>query len=133
MSLKASDLKSNEEQKRCIEKEVSSILAYIDDELREMREKKQLQSKARHSAAITVPITFSIPYMSNADAQRCVYYKILISLIDRGFHVSIELEEDKSTFKITWFSEEELREIELQNALLAKHCMKKKDQKYEQR
>lgn len=120
MSLKASTLKSNEAQKKAIMKEVTSILGHIDDEL------KSVHEQGRHGVSLTVPITFSIPYMSNADAQRSVYYKILTSLLDREFHVKIELADDQSIFHITWLSEEEAKGIELQNALIAKHSTRKK-------
>lgn len=120
MSLKANALKSNDAQKKAVAKEVTSILAHIDDEL------KTVHEQGRHGVSLTVPIVFSIPYMSNADAQRYIYYKILTSLIDRDFHVKIELLDDKSIFHITWLSDDETKEIELQNAVIAKHSRKSK-------
>jgi hypothetical protein len=115
MSLRADTLKSNEAQKRAINVEVRQILEHIDDKLKIERE------DGTHGISVTVPIMFSIPYMSNKNAQRIIYYKILKSLLDRGFEVKIKLEEKKSTFLITWVSAEELAEIEEQNALLAQH------------
>ncbi len=115
MSLKANNLKSNESQKKAVIKEVNAILAHIDDEL------KSAHEQGKHSIRTSVPITFSIPYMSNTDAQRSIYYKILISLLDRGFEVKITLGEKKSIFKVTWLSDEETKDIDLQNATIAKY------------
>jgi hypothetical protein len=120
MSLKASVLKSNEAQKKAVMKEVTHILAHIDDEL------KAVHDQGRHGVSLTVPITFSIPYMSNADAQRSIYYKILMSLIDRDFNVKIDLADDQSIFHITWLNEDEAKDIEMQNALIAKHSKPRK-------
>lgn len=120
MSLKANSLKSNEGQKRAIMKEVGTILASIDDEINISRERRD----PRHSIGIRVPITFDIPYMSNKDAQRSIYYKILTSLLERDFIVKIQLEDNESIFHVTWLSEDDEKEIELQNALIAKHTIK---------
>ena len=118
MSLKASALKSNDAQKKSIGREVTSILTTIDDEL------KNAHDQGKHSIIVRAPITFSIPYMNNKDAQRMIYYKILTSLIEREFTVELELQKDISMFHITWLNEEELNELELQNALLAKYTKK---------
>jgi hypothetical protein len=119
MSIKASQLKSSESQRRAVNKEVSSILAHIDEKF------KSADIEGVHNVTVSVPIIFSIPNMSNADAQRNIYYKILTSLIDREFEVVIELTDDKSKFHITWLSDEEMKEIELQNALIAKHSRRR--------
>jgi hypothetical protein len=120
MSLKASSLKSNESQLRAINKEVKNILAHIDDEL------KVCHDSGRHNLAITVPMIFGIPYMNNADAQRIIYYKMLTSLLDREFIPKIELGDDNAIFHIAWKTDEELKDIDLQNALLAKHTVTRK-------
>jgi hypothetical protein len=119
MSLKASALKSNEAQKKAIAKEAKSILGHIDDEL------KIAHDQGKHNVSITLPITFSIPYMSNKDAQRNIYHHVLISLLEREFNVKIALNETYTIFHITWLSDSEQKDIELQNALLAKYCSKK--------
>lgn len=120
MSLKASALKSNDAQRNSVSKEARAILGHIDDEL------KVAHDQNRHNVSITVPITFAIPYMSNKDAQRVIYYKILTSLLDREYNVTIQLEDDSTVFHIKWLSDEEEKEIELQNALLAKHTVSRK-------
>ena len=119
MSLKASSLKKNEPQTKAIKKEVSSILRQIDDEL------KVAHESGKHGCTIMVPINFSIPFMKNKDAQRIIYSMILSSLIDREFNPKIELNENASVFHVSWLSDEEQAEINIQNALLAKYTTKK--------
>lgn len=118
MSLKAENLKSNESQKKSLAKEVTGILGRIDDELKVGHE------QGKHQIIAALPITFSIPYMSNADAQRIIYYRVLTSLLDREFHVKVSLKDTSTLFIITWLSNDELQDIELQTALLAKHSNK---------
>ena len=118
MSIKASTLKSNESQKKAFAKEINAILGRIDDELKVGHE------QGKHRILASLPITFSIPYMSNTDAQRIIYYKVLSSLIEREFNVEIELRKNSTVFDITWLSEDEFKETELQNAVLAKHTKK---------
>jgi hypothetical protein len=120
MSLKASALKNNEAQKKAIAREVGLILGRIDDEL------KVAHEQGKQKAAVSVPITFSIPYMSNKDAQRHVYYRVLVSLIDREFNVKIMLEEDSSMFLVSWLSDEEQEDVAIQHNLLAKHTLNRK-------
>lgn len=115
MSLKASVLKSNDSQRKALAKEIRSILGSIDDEL------KAAHERGEHSISTTVPITFSIPYMSNKDAQREIYYGILQSLKEREFNVTVHLGNDKTIFNIKWLSTEEEAEMELKHAELAKH------------
>ena len=119
MSLRASTLKKNESQVKVIKREVSHILNRMDDELKTAHETGQ------HQVSIPIPINFSIPYMKNCDAQRIIYYKILTSLLDREFHPTIELKKTSTIFHITWLSNEEMEEIDLQNAILAKHTKSK--------
>lgn len=123
MSLKANSLKSNESQKRAVTKEVNDILGHMDDEL------KIAHEQGKHSVGIRVPITFAIPYMTNKDAQRTVYYKILTSLLEREYFVKIQLEDNESIFHVSWLSEDEEKDIDVQNALIAKHTIKVKSKK----
>lgn len=116
MSLKADVLKTNPNKLKAINKEVLGILAGIDDEIKAAYDKED-----KGNAIVTLPITFSIPYMSNKNAQRAIYYKVLESLLGRGFEVDIYMAEDKTTFHIKWLSKEEEDDIGLQNNLLAKH------------
>ena len=114
MSIKADVLKLNPNKLKAIAKEVNNILARIDDEIKSAYDRDECKVN------VTVPITFKIPYMSNKNAQRAIYHKILESLLDRGFIVKITLTVTQSVFHITWLSDDEQKEIELQNTLLAK-------------
>jgi hypothetical protein len=114
MSIKADVLKLNPNKLKAIMTEVNHILARIDDEIKSAYDRDECKVDA------SVPITFKIPHMSNKNAQRAVYHKILESLIERGFIVKMSLSINKTVFHIAWLSEDEEKEIELQNALLAK-------------
>jgi hypothetical protein len=120
MSIKANILKSSDAQKKAIAKEVTLILAHLDDEL------KIAHEQGKHFVAASVPITFSIPYMSNTDAQRIIYYKVLTSLLDREFNVKVQLEDTATIFHVRWLSDDEEKDIELQHSLLAKHTINKR-------
>ncbi len=114
MSLRADILKTNPNKLKSVMKEVSAILGRIDDEI------KAAYDRDENKVSVSVPITFAIPYMSNKNAQRAVYYKLLESLMDRGFIVKIFLSNDQTVFYITWLSEDEQKDIDAQNTLLAK-------------
>ncbi len=118
MSVKASSLKKNSAQLALIKKEVNIILAHLDTELKIARD------AGKHNVVITLPITFDIPNMSNADSQRIIYAKIIGSLIDREFIPEIELRQDASILRINWLSADELREMDIQTALIAKYTKK---------
>jgi hypothetical protein len=120
MSLRADLLKTNENKMKSVMKEVNSILGHIDESI------KNAHDQDKNNAIVSVPITFAIPYMSNKNAQRIVYYKILESLISRNYDVKISLEPDKTCFVIKWISDEEEKDIRIQNLLLAKHTITKK-------
>ena len=113
--LKASSLKKNEQQLSALSRELKNILARIDDEL------KVAHEQGKHSVNVSVPITFSIPHMKNSDAQRHIYYNILLSLLNRGFHPTFETTKDATCFHVTWLSKEEQNDIELQSITLAKY------------
>jgi predicted GNAT superfamily acetyltransferase len=117
MSLRADSLKTNPNKIKAIMKEVKAILEHVDEELKAAYDRDDCK------ANVTVPITFAIPYMSNRNAQRVIYYKILESLLDRGYDVKIYMTTDQTIFIIKWLSEDEEKDIEQQNTLLAKHTI----------
>lgn len=118
MSIKADQLKSNVSQKKAYGKEISGILGRIDDEIKVGHE------QGKHLVTVSLPITFSIPYADNSDAQRIIYYKVLVSLIDRGFNVWLILKKNSTIFEITWLTDDEIKDIDVQIAVLAKHTKK---------
>lgn len=116
--LKAESLKHNKSQKLQVKKETTDILGYLDEELRKAHD------TGKTEVSLTLPINFSIPYMKNMDAQRKIYFKILTSLIDRKFTPKLLLRKDSTLLTIKWWSDEELDEMEVQNALIAKYSEK---------
>jgi aspartyl/asparaginyl-tRNA synthetase len=117
--LQASSLKSNESQKKYIKSVIKDLLNTIDSELKESHKdsKQNLETK--------LPITFTIPNMNNADAQRIVYSSIIESLEKRGFIVEIEIKSTSTVLYIRWLNDEEHKEIQIQNLILAKHAKKR--------
>lgn len=118
MSLKASSLKSNEAQKKAINREISNILASMDESI------KTAHEQGRHDVQTSLPIQFSVAYMSNKDAQRFIYYRILKSLLEREFMVEIDMNINSTIFYITWISKDEKEDLELQTSVLAQHTRK---------
>lgn len=118
MSVKASSLKYNDNKRKAIKKEVSTILQYIDDEI------KKAYDCDKRTVSVLLPIQFSIPYMSNSTAQRIIYFEILTSLLDRDFCVEIDISKDKALFDVTWYTREEIAEIDHQITVIANHSKK---------
>ena len=116
--LHANTLRTNQTKKREIDKQVKDILSHYDDEI------KVAHERGIHEVNLAAPITFGIPYMSNKDAQRIIYYMIIKSLKERGFNVYIDIQEQATSFEITWITNEERHDITLQTNLIAQHTKK---------
>ena len=82
MSIKASKLKSNESQKVSLNKEINAILGHIDDSL------KVAYEQGKHNISLTIPITFSIPYINKYQDLILREYILLIPLIIFSFSFS---------------------------------------------
>jgi len=115
----ANALKTNDSQRAAINKEISGILGYIDEKVR------AYHNEGIKVVPITLPTIFSLPNMSNKDAQRCVYYGVLQKLLDKHFNVEIDLKDKETIYTLTWLSDDERAEIDMQNAILAKYSKKK--------
>lgn len=115
MSLQASLLKTNPTKLKHLDSEAKAILLKIDEEI------NNAYKADKKSINFSVPIIFNIMYMSNKDAQRGIYYRILSSLLERQYIVKIVLTSTQSIFKISWISEEEETELNTQNMLIAKY------------
>lgn len=118
MSVTAESLKHNKTQRVQVKKETRAILGYIDDEFRKAHD------TGKTELTLTLPINFSITYMKNTVAQRKIYSKILSSLIERGFTPNLLLRKDATLITIRWWSDDEIKEMEIQNALIAKYSEK---------
>ncbi len=116
--LRASDLKKSDIIKNALTKELSSIYASVDADI------KVAYDQGKKYCVCSVPITYNIPFMTCADAQRYIYYHVLKSLLDREFRAEMELKKEATLFHVTWLSKEEEDEIEQQNAILAKYTKK---------
>ena len=116
--LKAETLRVNRSQKIEIDKYVKDILSHFDDEL------KAAHERGIHEIKLSAPIMFAVSYMPNATAQRMIYYKALKSLLDRGFLVQLDMQQESTSFEITWVTNEEKADWELEVQLLAKHSKK---------
>jgi len=114
MSLRAGKLIKNDAQKNEIKRILNHIMTKIDEDI------KIAHDSGKKELTVLVPITFSIPNMKNSDVQRDIYYSILNSLISRDFHPKIEMKKKFTAIHIKWLSDEELRNIKIQNDLLAK-------------
>lgn len=117
MSIQAHQLLYNDIQLRAVKQYANRILHEIDADI-----KTAFEGGAKHISFGT-PLYFEIPNMTNADAQREIYYCILRSLLDRKFTVKHELTKDKSMFHITWISDDKQKVIEAQESLLKKYRM----------
>ena len=115
--LKANKLKSNEAQKKMIQKEIDDILIHIDDELKMAHEKSEVE------LITTLPITFSIPFISNSETQRRIYSSVLSSLLQRDFHPKIKLNKDSTMLYIKWLNDQEENDAKIQSQLLAKYTI----------
>lgn len=120
MSIKAQALKAADIQIEAINRIVTDILSSMDDEI------KIAYEAGRHVVHCSVPIHFDIPYMTNSDAQRQIYVRILRDLKKRGFNVKIIMGDPSVTFVTSWLSDEEHREIEEQMREIADHMVKPK-------
>jgi hypothetical protein len=118
--IKAEHLKHNEMQKKEIAKQIHTILSVIDDQIRtahEMNDKREL--------FIGLPTTFTITGMKNKTCQIYIYSGILQSLLRRGFFPEIDMSDTQKTILyVTWYTQEEKREMENLMTLLTKYSKK---------
>jgi hypothetical protein len=118
MSITSDQLKNSDTKKRHVIKETKAILGRIDEEI------KIAHEYGLHFISYMAPISFNIPFMSNKDAQRCIYSSLIKSLINRGFETQIEIKTDASIIEIKWLSAEEILEVKEQMDLLKKYTKK---------
>lgn len=110
----ADRLRNNNAQKRIIISQITDILQSIKEEIRDA------YRGGLHEIDINLPITFSIPNTSNADAQRIIWGSILDSLTRKNYRVRLYPNDTKCILHITWLSREDESEIEYQTKLIAR-------------
>jgi hypothetical protein len=114
----ASSLRNNNLQKRTLKEAITDIVKRISQEL------ITAHREGSHHIITTMPITFSIPNMSNTDSQRYIYASIIDELIAKDYRIWIAPGKNVCQIKITWMSPDDETEIKYQIQLIAKHTKK---------
>lgn len=114
----AHSLRNNNLQKRNLKEVITDIIRRISQEL------LVAHREGSHHIITTMPITFSIPNMSNTDSQRYIYSAIIDELISKDYRIWISPGKDTCKIKITWMSPEDETAIKYQMQLIAKHTHK---------
>ena len=115
----ASKLRNNNLQKRNLKEVITDVIRQVSHEL------VIAHREGRHDITTSMPITFSISNMSNADAQRVIYASVIEALIAKDFRVWIRPSKDNCQLKITWMSPDDEAEMKHQMQLIARHTTNK--------
>ena len=114
----ANSLRNNNLQKRNLKEVITDIIKRISQEL------IIAHREGIHHIITTMPITFSIPNMSNKDSQRYIYASVIDELIAKDYRIWISPGKDTCQIKITWMSPDDESEIKYQTQIIAKHTHK---------
>jgi hypothetical protein len=114
----ATSLRNNNLQKRSLKESITDIIKRISQEL------LTAHREGSHHIITTMPITFSIPNMSNTDSQRYIYASVIDELISKDYRIWIAPGKNVCQIKITWMSSEDESEVKYQMQLIAKHTHK---------
>ncbi len=114
----ATSLRNNNLQKRNLKEVITDIIKRISQEL------LTAHREGSHHIITTMPITFSIPNMSNTDSQRYIYASVIDELISKDYRIWIAPSKNICQIKITWMSSEDESEVKYQIQLIAKHTHK---------
>jgi hypothetical protein len=114
----ANSLRNNNLQKRNLKEVITDIIKRISQEL------IIAHREGSHHIITTMPITFSIPNMSNKDSQRYIYASVIDELIAKDYRIWISPGKDTCQIKITWMSPDDESEIKYQTQIIAKHTHK---------
>lgn len=76
----------------------------------------------RNVVLYDLPVAFTFPGLSKANAQRLIYSGVIRSLEERGFEVRIVLEPEpeRSTLAVMWVTDVDKAEIEAMSAVVKK-------------
>ena len=108
-------LKRSSEQKELLKKTINEILRSLMDDI------NTAKKSYRTNVKTTFPITFSIPGLSNKDAQRIVWSSLIKEINEKNYRIKIKPSKDKCVVQITWISSEEETIIRDQMNLIASH------------
>jgi hypothetical protein len=111
----ANSLKNNSLQKRQLKEVITDIIRRISQEL------IVAHREGKHCITTTIPITFTIPNMSNKDSQRVIWSNIIDELKSKSYRIWISPSKDICNVKITWMSPDDETEIANQMSLIIKH------------
>jgi hypothetical protein len=111
----ANSLKNNSLQKRQLKEIITDIIRRISQEL------IVAHREGKHSIMTNIPITFTIPNMSNKDSQRVVWSNIIDELKSKSYRIWISPSKNTCNVKITWMSPDDENEIKTQMKLIIKH------------
>ena len=113
----ANKLRNNNIQKRYLKEVITDVIKRIGQEL------ILAHREGSHHIITNIPITFSIPNMSNRDSQRYIWAAIIDELMSKSYRVWISPSKNSCRLKITWINIEDESVIKYQTALIAKHTM----------
>lgn len=111
----ANNLRNNSLQKRSLREAATEIIKRISQEL------ITAHREGLHDIITEIPITFSIPNMSNKDSQRVIWSKVIDELKLKKYRVWISPAKDTCRLKITWMSPDDETEVKYQMQIIAKH------------
>lgn len=115
----ACKLRNNNLQKRNLKEVITDVIRQVSHEL------VIAHREGRHDIITSMPITFSISNMSNADSQRVIYSSVIEELIAKDYRVWIHPAKDNCRLKITWMSPDDEAEMRHQMKLIARHTTNK--------
>jgi hypothetical protein len=115
--INATNLRNNNLQQRNLKEVITEIIKRISQEL------ISAHRDGNHHIITTMPITFSIPNMSNSDSQRYIYASVIDELISKDYRIWIAPGKNACRIKITWMSPADETEMKYQTQLIAKHTM----------
>ena len=111
----ANSLRNNNLQRRNLKEVITDIIKRINQELIEAHK------EGCHHIITNMPITFSIPNMSNKDSQRFIWASVIDELISKDYRIWISPTKNVCRIKVTWMSQDDESEIKYHNQLIAKH------------
>jgi len=122
MSIRAADIRRNNIQQIELKKNIHGILYSIDTDI------KNALNAGLKSITYNAPIQFSVPNMTNKEAQREIYSEIISSLKKRKYNVQIDLNhQDRVTFYIDWILPEDEVRVKMQTDIIARHSKRTSD------
>lgn len=111
----ANNLRNSNVQRRQLKEAITEIVRRIGQEL------IIAHRGGSHHIITTIPITFSIPNMSNKDSQRYIWATVITEIKKKGYRVWISPSANECKIKITWMKPEDETEIKHQMDIIAKH------------